>query len=421
MFKKQPVVRYISYDNTIKFPTKIASNLISDFAAALYLWQQRRPDHLLTLDFLGVQSAYPNGMLAIISSIDLLRSRGVKLKILLPNDAHVRRLFRSTNWAFFLDPEVEKSDYHHNRHLVTRQFRDFRRIPDILNDFMDVVLMSIKMPKDIISGLEWSINEICDNVINHSESEVGGFVQVITYPTKNLIAFTVADAGRGILTTLKEGIPTLRTDSQAIGEAIKAGVTRNKEVGQGNGLAGTLKISTMTGGSLDITSGASRFYSTSNVNKSTDEDSMRSHKGTIVSGQIYTTKNFSIGEALNFGGKAYAPLNIIDQKYEMEDNECLIIKMKEETTGAGTRSAGKQMRVKIINLIDSKPGYPIFIDWDGVPVIASSFADEFIGKLFIELGAMAFSATIRNKNMEQLIQQLLDKAISQRVAQENPS
>jgi len=51
-------------------------------------------------------------------------------------------------------------------------------------------------------------------------------------------------------------------------------------------------------------------------------------------------------------------------------------------------------------------------------VISSSFADEYMGKLFLELGPLHFSASIRNKNMELLVKQLLDKAIMQRLAQE---
>lgn len=135
---------------------------------------------------------------------------------------------------------------------------------------MDVVLRNMKISRDLISALEWSINEICDNVINHSFSKVGGFVQVATFSARNSISFTVADAGRGILNSLKEGIPTLRTDAQAIGEAIKAGVTRNKKYGQGNGLAGSLRITNMTGGSLDILSGSGRFLSTPETAQKTE-------------------------------------------------------------------------------------------------------------------------------------------------------
>ncbi|HXO74651.1 MAG TPA: DUF4325 domain-containing protein, partial [Puia sp.] len=70
-------------------------------------------------------------------------------------------------------------------------------------------------------------------------------------------------------------------------------------------------------------------------------------------------------------------------------------------------------------LINSHPNYPVYIDWEGIPVISSSFADEFMGKLFVELGPISFGARIRNKTMEVLIKQLLDKAIMQRMAQQN--
>jgi hypothetical protein len=131
-------------------------------------------------------------------------------------------------------------------------------------------------------------------------------------------------------------------------------------------------------------------------------------------------KDFVIGEALNFGGgRPYVPLNIIDLQYEMKDEDCLLISMKAETTGFGTRHAGRQMRTKTLNMVNSRPGYPIYVDWDGIPVISSSFADEYMGKLFVELGPINFSGRIRNKNMEQLVKQLLDKAILQRLTQEN--
>lgn len=103
----------------------------------------------------------------------------------------------------------------------------------------------------------------------------------------------------------------------------------------------------------------------------------------------------------------------------MPDRDCLLIKMQEETTGFGTRHGGKQMNIKILNLIEAKPNFPVFVDWSGIPVISSSFADEFMGKLFITLGPLGFCATIRNKGMEKLVHQLLDKAILQRTDQQN--
>jgi hypothetical protein len=418
--KKTLLVRYLTFENSIKFSNKVNCATIPDFAAAISLSLKQRPYLPIKVDFSAVQLAYSDGMLAVISRISDLRSNGHTFQIVLPNDANIRKLFRQRNWAYYLNPKIfPMSEFTHDRHLVTRQFSGYEDVAVIVKDFMDVVLRNMSFKKkDIISGLEWSINEICDNVINHSESKVGGFAEVTSFVKNETVSFAVADSGRGILNSLKEGIPTLRTDVQAIGEAIKAGVTRNKEYGQGNGLAGSLRITTLTGGSLEITSGTGRFYSTLNNNQHYEAQPLQSYRGTVVSGNIKANSNFSMEKALGFSSKVpYTPIDIIDIDYEMPDEHCLLLIMNKETTGVGTRKAGKQMRIKTLNLLQTKPGYPIVIDWSGVPVISSSFADEFMGKLFVDLGAMSFTSTIKNRNMENLIRNLLDKAIAQRLTQ----
>ena len=421
MIENKRVVKYVSFDNTIRFPSKINSFIIADFASSISEFQKRRPNDLLTLNFSAVMNAYSNGMLPIIATVTDLRRKGQKIRVDFPNDNNVRKIFIANNWGHYLSPEHTKiSESTHDKHLVTRQFSDYKDLGWITKDFMDIVLRNMRISKDIISALEWSMYELCDNVLNHSESKIGGFVQVITFAKQDMISFGVADAGRGILSSLKEGIPTLSTDVQAIGEAIKAGVTRNKEKGQGNGLAGSLRVTTMTGGSLDIISGKGRFIATSNDNSHTQGDRFQSFQGTSVHGQIKMNNKFSIEKALDFGGPfKYVAVNTIDLDYEMPDQNCLLVKMNSETTGLGTRHAGKQMRNKIINFVNSKPTHPIIIDWSGIPVISSSFADEYMGKLFLELGPLGFSSHIRNKNMEDLVHNLLDKAISQRLTQAN--
>ena len=126
---------------------------------------------------------------------------------------------------------------------------------------MDVVMRNITLDHDVIAGLEWSINEITDNVLNHAECAEGGIVHVSTFGEARKVAFGVADSGRGILSSLREGHPSLQTDAHAIGEAMKAGITRNPDAGQGNGIAGALRIATMSEGSFQITSGVAQICS----------------------------------------------------------------------------------------------------------------------------------------------------------------
>lgn len=410
---------YRQRDNTIEITGKVNSFNVKDFCAAVNLYKSTDADQL-TLDFSRVTNAYPNGMLPIISTITTLRHDGHKIYVKLPQNDNTRLVFRSVNWAHFLSPEqFEASESKHDRHLVTKFFRDEIEQKNVADDFMDVIIRNMELPRSIISGLEWSINEITDNVLNHSQSKIGGLVEATTYPKNGIIAFAVADSGRGILNSLREGFPSLRTDIQAMGEAVKSGVTRNPKFGQGNGLAGSLRIATMTGGSFELTSGAGRLLTTQEESIKNARQDFQSYNGTLICGQVRLNKDFSISEALNFGGRSYTPVDLIEMQYEMEDKDCLILKMKDESTGYGTRRSGVQIRTKILNLISAEPTYPLVIDWNGVPVISSSFADEVIGKLFVKLGAMAFSAKVRNIGMEQLIQNLLDKAVSQRLTQAN--
>ena len=93
------------------------------------------------------------------------------------------------------------------------------------------------------------------------------------------------------------------------------------------------------------------------------------------------------------------------------------LKLREESTGFGFRPAGRQLRTKCLHLLNAEPAKPLLLDWTGVPLVSSSFADELVGKLFASLGPLAFSARVRNVGMDGTVRGLVDKAIMQRVAQ----
>lgn len=414
------IVRYDSFNNKIIFPAKVATGVLPEFVSAVKQWELRRwgTDRLI-LDFSNVEKAFANGMLGVISISAKLRNEGARIKVILPDTEQYQRFFLETNWAFLLDSKFPEGSGQSFRHFA-QQFTSYREIPGLINGFMKIVMNHVYMPYDIVSALEWSVGEICDNVINHSDSAVGGYLQVIAYPqSNNKVAFTVADAGRGILNSLREGYPHLQNDVEAIDEAIKVGVTRNKQVGQGNGLAGTLRIINMTGGSFDIMSGRGRLLLTTNDTKKSLMRNDQIYPGTCISGQIGISQEFSVTEALTFGAVSYTPHNIIDAIYELQETDALMAKVAEESFGVGTREAGKEIRTKVLTLVRAKPGYKMIIDWQGIPVITSSFADEFIGKLFVALGKESYELIIRNINIEPLVEQLIAKAITERSL--NPS
>lgn len=415
MTDRKPIVKYDSYKNSIVFPDRVSAGLLPDFAAAIKIWQARKPENQVIMDFGRLQKAFANGMLGIIATVTELRRQGINVIVKAPDQINARRFFSATSWAHLLDPMLEDAYHQNNKHFV-QHFENFNEIPPMINHFMEVIMRHIQMPGDVLAALEWSLTEICDNVINHAESMTGGFLQVIAYPGNELVAFTVADSGKGILNSLREGIPTLMNDLEAIEQAIRVGVTRNKDAGQGNGLAGSSRIALMTGGSFDILSGSSRLLLQNDSNKNETVNETWQFGGTCISGQIVMSHDFSMVEALSFGVIPYQPYSIVDIKYEKQDEDALYLKMSDQIEGAGTRAAGKQLRTKVINLLTAKPDYPLYIDWEEINVVASSFADEFLGKLFVELGKEKFEALIKNSNMDTLVGHIINKAITERSA-----
>ncbi|MBX3252922.1 MAG: DUF4325 domain-containing protein [Chitinophagaceae bacterium] len=415
MVDRKLIVKYSSYTNSIVFPDRVSAGLLPDFAAAVKTWQSRKPENAVIFDFSSVRKAFANGMLGIIAIVTELRRQGTAIVIKLPKQSDALRFFFTTSWAHLLDPTLRDHYRHNNKHFV-QHFGSFEEIPPIINHFMEIIMGHIQMPGDVLAALEWSITEICDNVINHAESKTGGFLQVIAYPQNDLVAFTVADAGKGILRSLREGFPELSNDLDAIKEAIKAGVTRNKDAGQGNGLAGTSRITVMTGGSLNILTGSGRLLLQQDKQTPTTFAGIREFEGTCISGQIVMSHDFSMVEALSFGPVPYEPYSIVDVKYQKQDEDTLYIKMAEQVEGAGTRAAGRALRIKVINLLIAKPNYPIRIDWQDINVVASSFADEFLGKLFVELGKKKFEALVQNSNLTEVVEHIINKAITERSA-----
>lgn len=96
------------------------------------------------------------------------------------------------------------------------------------------------------------------------------------------------------------------------------------------------------------------------------------------------------------------------------DDQRVVVPLRDETVGFGSRHAGQHMRAKARNLLAAEPSRSLCIDWSEIPMISSSYADEFVGKLFVELGPLTFMSRVRNTSMAPVVRGLIDRAIMQR-------
>jgi hypothetical protein len=194
-------------------------------------------------------------------------------------------------------------------------------------------------------------------------------------------------------------------------------VTRDDAIGQGNGLYGSLHLAIEFQGQFAIqsTTGSARWDGSAFVSSNEEVP----FPGTIVDLQMADVASVNVGAVITGDPKTqYQPMSVIEERFLGDDLTTLAIKMSEDLEGWGSRHAGRQARIKLANVLANAPGnVPVVVDWSGIGVIASSYADEFIGKTFAELGPMRFMQRVRMTGMAPFVSQLVDRAIQQRVAQ----
>src|SRR6185437_3404635 len=226
-------------------------------AAALYNLIRKQGYQDIILDFRKATFLAPEFMVPLVTICRNYRQEKCDFELLMPELPSAAALMSNANWAHLVVPErYEPRDERNIRHISARQYFTPKEHFDAVDKSIEIILGSVSgIDRSRLKALEWALNEITDNVLNHSESKVGGVMQVTTYPGRQRIDFFVCDAGITIPRSLRTGRPDIRDDTSALDLAIREGVTRDSATNQGNGLFGTYKCCEVSGGQFDVISG----------------------------------------------------------------------------------------------------------------------------------------------------------------------
>jgi hypothetical protein len=370
----------------------------------------------VVLDLERCSAAFQNSMLSVCAQVMAYRAAGVSFSLVPPADTKLANLFGNTNWGHFLDPDrYAPSTFRGHTRVPATQYKSPNEQFEAVNRIVNVMLGAIpELQRTDFAAFEWAVNEITDNVLVHARSPVGGFVQVSTFAKyRKRVQFVVADAGVGIPASLRGGHPDIRSDTEALDRAIREGVTRDAAVGQGNGLFGSYQICSKSKGDFLVDSGHARLRFTPSRGLSIENQPVP-YSGTLVVATLDFSDPALLEDALSFKGQKYEPLGVLELKYQFNPAGDIHFKLIDECMAFGSRVSGKPVRQKLLNLVQMSSGV-VCVDFEGVPLLSSSFADEAIGKLFFALGPVAFMQRVKLHNMMDTVEGLVKKAIAQRM------
>lgn len=366
----------------------------------------------IEIDFSRSGAMFPNGVVPFAAAIDYYRRAGHKIEGSgLPPNVTKTHVLSPMQVPAYVRYETALT---HN----VWQYRDESEAQKLANHYIDALVDQVRCEAGVVDALNWCLYEVMDNVFQHSHAE-SGFVMMQVHKHKRLCAITVSDTGIGIQKSLVMSAPDGRVDKarlrdahEAIDQAVRQGVTSKGKQNQGNGLFGLQRAVALNGGDLRIVSGRGRWTngaegSNSELDRPVLDPEM--HHSTTVDWQLDCSAPVKIEEAL---GTTVSSGDFLESIETPEGH--LRVAVLDLEDSLGSRVKGEQVRTRMLNYLAADTRY-LVLDFAGVGVVSSSFADEVLGKLALELGELEYRRRVFVDSASPTNRSLIERAISMRL------
>ena len=349
----------------------------------------------ITLDFSECERINEAFMLPLLPIIANYQKKNITFHLKIPEQNGLRRLFLNTNWASHIDSHYRVNQPREGYHVPALRFGDngMETTDKILDLVMSLILRTLETDRSTLKAVEWSLGEVMDNVSNHAYSPVGGFVQATAYPRTNIVEFIVADGGIGIPQSMD-----ISDDAEALQSVINEGVTRDHVANAGNGLYGTYRVATLSNGNFEILSLHGYLGIIGREKTIVSQTEKLPYDGTSIRCGIRVDDNDLLSRALRFHDVPHdPPYDYIERHFENDEGE-LIFKLKDQAVySTSSREGGIRIRSALQNLLRNH--LRVVLDFEGLAIVTSSFADEVFGRLFQEMGAFTYMQKIEKRNV----------------------
>ena len=348
---------------------------------------------------------FPNMMAPLAALVEFLHEVNVKPKIHVKHptlqDCSVFEPQRVKNYSPRSDPSNLVWKYSNSQELET-----------LITAVVEDLYRRVSSESQVLLALEYCMGELMDNVLRHSKNGAGYFMYALQKNGER-IALSIADQGIGVLQSFDKSAYRPMNATDAISLAMTKGITSSAD-GAGNGLWTSSEIITNNSGQFTITSSGGSIYYDKSKSKISTYDKVPTldpyWPGTHLDFQL----NFS--SSVDFSSiwqGIPAPINTrLQQLEDSQDN--LVLKVAEKTFGTSTRESAREMRVLALNYLRTQD-QPVVLDFSGLAMISSSYADELVAKAILEARVMGCEHRLKISGTSSTIDLIIADSIASRL------
>ncbi|HET7583519.1 MAG TPA: ATP-binding protein [Gemmatimonadaceae bacterium] len=232
------------------------------------------PDGKLLIDARHTRWASPFGLTALLT---LAQTREERAAFYVPEADETNSYWARTNFFRYADdlfelhghvprPKVTESDVLLEITPVAKSDDVHEVVGRIQQKAQSILVNELNIDVKATMGFAMTLSEACQNIVEHAGR--GGWVMVQTYRWKKrlgrrVVVIAVCDAGIGFRASLESAPGRARSDrwddAMALEEAVIRGVSRFRDSGRGQGLAGVRRYIGRWDGKLSIRSGTARI------------------------------------------------------------------------------------------------------------------------------------------------------------------
>lgn len=357
-------------------------------------------------------AVYPNGAVPFAATY-------AYLKDCFPEQIEMR--FGSHSRQHITDPLTIPTYDRTAGHTLTNsvwRYRSESEAQRLVHLFVEEALRDqIRCEEGVIDSITWCLYEVMDNVFQHSRAEAGFVMMQLHKETRNC-AVAVADTGIGIQKSLAlAGL--YREPGEAIDHSLQQGVTSKGGENQGNGLFGLRRAVEVNGGKLSVMSGFGIWHLRDGrgvwaTDRGRTVPDWNDHQSTLVDWQLDCSKKVRIEEALGRRRQSSEFLETIE-----DDDGVHRVSVQELEESLGSRKLGAEIRTRLENYLSAGAKF-VLLDFKGVGVVSSSFADEVVGKLAASMGELEFRRRVFVESASVTNRGLVERAIALRLERLDP-